>query len=955
MIPDAAGSRFTRLGAPACSEHGLFERLHPELSAWFRRRFGSFAPAQLHAIPEILAGHSLLLTSPTGSGKTLAAFLGVFHRLALARDAGALPRGIFAVYVSPLRALAYDLQKNLQQPLAELGWDWLRVAARTGDTTPAERAAQRRKPPHILVTTPESLTLMLSQPTWIDVFRSTRFLIADELHALAENKRGAMLMVAAERLEDVAAGREPRLGSPAVPPAAALMPARASSPPTLPISAAEPRSAHDAPVHGQPVDDAAAKLVAPRSPPIAAHPESVPPCDPGRPSASDRRSAIPNLQFPLVRIGLSATVAPLETVAEFLVGPGRPCRIAEITQRKPARIEVFSPLREHAYPPAGYTATRVLQELGDLLVQRETTLIFTNTRSGAESIGLRLKQLLPELSDLIEVHHASLDRGIRLQIEDRLKRGELRAVVCSTSLEMGIDIGSIDTVVMVSAPKGVARALQRIGRSGHSMGRISHGILVASNINDLAECAVTARMMTRRELEPVRIHENPLDVLAQTIVGLAVFGSTTPDEAYALVRRSYPYRALPRATFDRVLRYLRGGGVSLERNYEDLFGKVRVDGSGQLVLQHPRVARSFYQNIGTINTENMVQVRLKRRNLGQVEESFMKAVRPGDVFVLNGRCVRLVKTYLLTAEVVAADHAVPTIPRWYANKMPLASGLATEVVRLRTEVARRLAQEDQDAARAFLMAEYDLSAANARALVAHFHLQSQISAIPTAGRFLVEVFREGDYVHYFFHALIGRSANDALSRMVAQRVQESKGGNALATIDDYGFLLSLRSFQTMTPAELRTLFRREGAEEALRAALAEASLVKWQFRGVAQTGLMVPRRVHGVERGSRMLQWSSEIIFEVLRKHEPDHPLLVEAYAEATLRFLDLPRALDFLEQLPAMPWDVRELARVSPFSFGIYVSKIKETMTLEDPETTIERLYHAMYGSAASPAGNPA
>jgi ATP-dependent Lhr-like helicase len=194
--------------------------------------------------------------------------------------------------------------------------------------------------------------------------------------------------------------------------------------------------------------------------------------------------------------------------------------------------------------------------------------------------------------------------------------------------------------------------------------------------------------------------------------------------------------------------------------------------------------------------------------------------------------------------------------------------------------------------------------------------------------------------------LIGRSANDALSRIVAQRVQATKGGNALVSIDDYGFLLSLRAFQAMNAEELKALFKREGAEEALREALSEASLVKWQFRGVAQTGLMVPRRTRGAERGSRALQWSSEIIFEVLRKHEPDHPLLVEAYAEATLRFLDLPRALHFMNTIDASPWDIRELERVSPFSFGIYVSRIKETMTLEDPETTIERLYHAMYGS---------
>jgi ATP-dependent Lhr-like helicase len=900
-------SPLTRINSPALSEEKLWATLHAELRAWFRRKFGSFAAAQRIAVPEIIAGHSLLLSSPTGSGKTLAAFLGVFDYLAKLHDARALPNGIVAVYVSPLRALAYDIGKNLNGPASELGWSWLRISARTGDTTMKERAQQRRKPPHILVTTPESLTLLLSQPSWVPAFRSTRFFIADELHSLAENKRGSMAVVAAERLEE--------------------------------FSISDFR--FSIPSSGQ----TTTKITTDASPQGA---------DSG--SASDsKQSKIENQKSKIVRVGLSATVAPLETVAEFLVGPGRPCRIAEITERKKARIEVFSPLRDKAYPPAGYTASRVLVELGALLAQKRTTLIFTNTRSGAEHIGLRLKQLMPRIAPQIEVHHASLDRSVRLEVEDRLKRGELRAVVCSTSLEMGIDIGSIDTVVMVSAPKGVSRALQRIGRSGHSLGESSHGVLVASNINDLAECAVTARMMERRELEPVKIHDNPLDVLAQTLVGLAVFESVTPDEAFEMVRQTYPFRHLARPDFDRVLHYLRGGGASLERNYESLFGKVRVDGRGHLVLSAPRVARDFYQNIGTITTENMVQVQLGRRKLGQVEESFMKGLRPGDVFVLNGRTIRLIETKLMTAKVAAADSSVPTIPRWYANKMPLASGLADEVVRLRTEVARRLIASAPasdasaiGAAEEWLRSEYHLTAANTRALADHFALQARVSVIPTADFFLVERYDSRGFIHYFFHSLIGRSANDALSRIVAQRVQDTKGGNALVTIDDYGFLLTLKPFQALTLEEWRPLFGRTGAEAALREALSESNLVKWQFRGVAQTGLMVPRRVRGEERGARSLQWNSEVIFEVLRKHEPDHPLLTEAYTEATLRFLDLPRALAFLAKVADLRWELRELTHVSPFSFGMYVSRIKETMTLEDPETTIERLYHEMYGALA-------
>jgi ATP-dependent Lhr-like helicase len=885
--------QFSRIEKGASSDATLLGQLHPELAAWFEKRFGKFSQGQRLAVPEVIAGHSTLLSSPTGTGKTLAAFLGVFDELARRRDAKTLTDSIVAVYVSPLRALAYDLQKNLQSPLDELGWDFVRVASRTGDTSLQDRAAQKRRPPHILVTTPESLILLLSQESWLMAFRQTRFLIIDELHALAESKRGSLLMVAAERLDEIVT--HPRTALPT--------------------------------------------------------PETT-----DRPNAKDESKS----ERRLIRIGLSATVAPLEMVAEFLVGPQRACRIAEVTQRKAMKVELFSPLRQNPYPPEGWGAARVLDELGALIRSRRTTLVFCNVRSGAESIGARLKAKMADMADEIEVHHASLDRSVRLEVEDKLKRGELRAVVCSTSLEMGIDIGSIDTVVMVSAPKGVARALQRVGRSGHSMNEVSHGVLVASNINDLVECTVTARMMEQRALEPVKIHDNPLDVLAQHLVGLALYGSVTVDEAFAMMRRSYPFRALSRELFDRVVRYLEGGGASLEENYRSIFGKISVREDGVMTVPSPRIARDFYQNVGTIVAPPMIQVKIGQRPIGEVEEWFIKGMKPGDVFILNGRSLRLVETRLLTAKVVEARNALPTIPRWGANKIPLGSGLAAEVVRLRTEVAQRVAPlleagqpiaAGDDPASAWLISEYDISRANAAAITKHFILQASVSLIPTADYVLVEVFPEGDLIHYFFHSLIGRSANDALSRIIAWRVQQTKGGNALVTIDDYGFLLSLREFQRLEIPEWRQLFRREGAEADLKAALADANLVKWQFRGVAQTGLMVPRRVRGEERGARAMQWSAEIIFDVLRKYEPDHPLLLEAYAEATLRFLDTPRALAFLEVAHAMPWKQHLIDRVSPFSFGIYVSRIKETMMLEDPETAIERLYNEMYGNVETVA----
>ena len=486
-----------------------------------------------------------------------------------------------------------------------------------------------------------------------------------------------------------------------------------------------------------------------------------------------------------------------------------------------------------------------------------TTLIFTNTRSGAESIGLRLKQILPRLRDKIEVHHASLDRQIRLDVEDRLKQGKLRAVVCSTSLEMGIDIGYIDLVIMVSAPKGVSRALQRLGRSGHAIDQTSRAVLVASNINDLVECAVTARMIESRSLELVRIPVDAADVLAQHLVGLAVSGEWTEDEAYALVRRSYPYARLTREKFDGVLRYLEGGGTSLEAQYAPVFGKITRIG-GVLGIPTPRVARDYYQNVGTISSESMVQVKVRRRKIGQVEQGFIKRLNIGDVFVLNGRAARLLETRLLEAKVEWAMHELPTVPRWNANKMPLASGLAEEVTRLRSHLGGILADpEGQARAMAWLIEEYNLTATNAEAIVRQFLAQARVSAIPTENDFLIEIYPEGNIRHFFFHSLIGRSANDALSRIVAWRVKNRRGGNALVTIDDYGFLMSLRDYQTMELEEWKSLFEREGAEEDLARALAQSQLVKWQFRGVAQTGLMVPRQQFGRERPARTLQWST--------------------------------------------------------------------------------------------------
>lgn len=844
----------------------LTKLLHPAVADWLRSTLGKPTPAQERTVPHILKGESVLLSSPTGTGKTLAGFLGVIDRLYREHLDKKLRVGqIRALYVSPLRALTYDIRKNLAEPLEGLGvTGQIRIASRTGDTTQAERAKTKRGPPHILLTTPESLAIILCQKSYRDALAFCETVIIDELHALIPNKRGAHLMLSLERLEEI-------------------------------------------------------------------------------------------VTKPLCRVGLSATVAPLELVANYLAGTGRSCHIEEPNFDRKSLVEVMTPLRKTAYPPAGWTGARVTRDVARIVEQTRTTIIFTNTRSGAENTSSSLKRVLPHLAHLIETHHSSLDRDVRLEVEDRLKAGELRAVVCSTSLELGIDIGSIDTVVMMSTPKGISRALQRIGRSGHSIHKMSHGVLVATNINDLIECVVCAEMVKQKKLDPVTPLEWGYDVIIQHIVGMAMAGGVSREDAFATITRAWPFRNLTKPELDRLIRYLEGGGASLEGKYRRVFGKI-VEVDGVFITPSRKVEREYLVNIGVIASEGMVAVMLGRKRLGFVEEGFARGLKPGDHFVLTGRVLRFDEGGVGEILVSRADGRQPTVPTWNANKMPLASGLANEVTAFRTELHRRiLADHSAQQLLDWLVEDWTISTLNAEAVLEHFRNQLKFSDIPRVEFLLIEKFRDPedpDRVHCFFHALIGRAANDALSRIVSWRLKKHVGGNAMVSIDDYGFLLSLKAFQDLDLGDWRELFSPVDAEKDLRESLQESQLVKGQFRGVAQTGLMVPRNLPGQERKLRQLRWSSEILFRVLTDHEPDHPLIEQAIRESTHTYLDIEQASAFLAAATEFTWRLLDVPVVTPFSFGMYVSKIKEGMMMEDPGEAIERLFYEMSRKMDEPAG---
>lgn len=786
-------------------------------------------------------------------------------------DHGELTDTIHCVYVSPLRALSYDLEKNLAEPLRELFGEKspIRVELRTGDTTASQRQRQYTRPPHILLTTPESLCVLLSQEKWLRLLATARWVIVDEIHALAENKRGAHLAISVERL-------------------AAL----ASKPPQ--------------------------------------------------------------------RIGLSATIAPLNEVARYLAGTHGACEIVDATSKKRVELNVYTPLRKDPYPGSGYTGERLVRELGHLIHRHRTTLVFCNTRSGAEGTTYWLKLHFPELAPVIECHHASLEREVRRETEDRLKRGELRAVVCSTSLEMGIDIGSVDLVVMMSTPKGVSKALQRAGRAGHNIRSVSRGVLMATNVSDLVESCATVLLARRRHLDDVRLPRAPLDVLAQHLVSMGCTARWTRQEALELIRRAYPYAALSASEFDDVLDYLAGGGASLRAQYTETFGKILLDDDG-FETREGRVRREFLQNIGVIPNVGQVRIRLHARVLGSVEEYFMRGMRVGDIFALAGRSLRLEKISQMDAWVSRADGETPTVPRWNASKMPLSNRVCEEITQFRGELRARL-PDDGERITSWIAERLDCGVRNAEMIWRMHAAQSEISEIPTADFLLVEELfavpeRENsgretrrkkrapqaapNARHYFFHTLIGRAANDALARVIAYRLSQLRGGNAVATPHDYGFILTVTPAQHFTVEELPRLLDPDGFEFAVHEALRQSDMLQYHFRNAAQTGLMVYRNYFGEQKSVRKLTWSAEVIFNVLQRHEPDHVLLREARRDTLATFLDVERALAFLRAQQQKPIRLRHVDKVPPLAFAMYMTKIKEALLIEDPFELQERLFH--------------
>ncbi len=804
------------------SDEEIYSILSEPVREWFKQKFGTFTPPpQRYAVLEIhRGGENVLISSPTGSGKTLSAFLSAINELILLGEEGKLEDKIYVLYVSPLRALNNDIKRNLEGPLAEikkvakeLGYELpdIRVGIRTSDTSSYEKSKMVKKPPHILITTPESLAIALNAPKFSERLKTVKYVIIDEVHALAENKRGSHLALSVERLQEMADNE-------------------------------------------------------------------------------------------FVRIGLSATIHPLEEVTKFVFGfnddgtPPRPGLIVDVSFAKQTEIKVESVVEDLIYTDAGTLSDALYNRLAELIREHRTTLIFTNTRSGAERVAFNLKKRFPEFEGLIEAHHSSLSREVRLDVEEKLKRGgELKAVVTSTSLELGIDIGTIDLVVLIGSPKSVNRALQRIGRAGHRLHDVSKGVILALDRDDLVEVTVLAHNARNRRLDRIRIPKNPLDVLVQHIVGMALYKVWEVEEAYRLVRRAYPFHELPFEDFMSVLKYLSGGYEGLEDR--KVYAKIWLE-DGKFGRRGKMTRAIYYMNVGTIPDEAKIRVyTMDKQMIGTVEEEFAERLMPGDIFVLAGRTYEFVKSRGGNKiYVVPREGAKPTIPpAWFSEMLPLSFDLALDVQRFRREVKGILNRRD---AIRRLMRKYGIDERAAKAIIAYFREQERYSTVPDDETVLVEEVEKENTYEYFFHTLIGRRANDALSRAFAYAVSRWKGGvNVGIALNDNGFLLRVPKEARLSEAEVKELFQLEDLREILKRALDNTELLKRRFRHVANRGgfLILRRYVGGRKKRLGRQQVIAVSLLKVLKEHYPDFPLLKEVYREIMEDKMDVENAELFL------------------------------------------------------------
>ncbi|SDF23145.1 ligase-associated DNA damage response DEXH box helicase [Thalassobaculum litoreum] len=781
--------------------------LPPAFQAWFAAKGWAPHPHQLEMLAAARAGRSALLIAPTGGGKTLAGFLASL--VELAEDPRA---GLHTLYISPLKALAVDIHRNLTAPIEEMG---LAVTAetRTGDTPASKRQRQRRKPPHILLTTPESLALLLSYPDAGEIFAGLRCVVVDELHALAGTKRGELLALALARLGTLA-------------------------------------------------------------------PEAR-------------------------RVGLSATVAHPAALEAYLSKTGRaPAEDVTVVrggEAAQAEVKILLPggeKDEDRLPWSGHMGLYAIDRIYAAIQAHRTTLVFVNTRAQAELIFQALwhanEDHLP-----IALHHGSLAAEQRRKVEAVMAKGGLRAVVATSSLDLGIDWAAVDLVLQVGAPKGTSRLLQRIGRANHRLDEPSRALLVPANRFEVLECKAALDAMRAGELDGDPPRPGGLDVLAQHVLGTACAAPFDPADLYAEVITAAPYADLDRESFDAVVEFVRTGGYALK--VYDRFQRIRPNADGRLEVADKRVAQSYRMNVGTIVEAVTVKVRMGRgRILGEIEEYFVQWLRPGDTFLFAGRLLTFQAMRENFVDCTPGGEGEPAVPAYMGGKLPLT-----------TQLAHRVRGMLEDSA----------SWPTLPGPVEEWlELQRWRSVLPRADSLLVETFPRADREYLVAYTFAGRNAHQTLGMLLTRRMERMGLGPLGFVATDY--VIAVWSVKACEDVD--ALFDQDMLGDDLEEWMAESSLLKRTFRNVAVIAGLIERKLPGHEKTGRQVTFNADLIYDVLRKHQPDHILLQATQEDAARGLTDIRRLSDLLVGVQGKIVH-RRLDRVSPLAVPILLEVGKE------------------------------
>ncbi|HYP07228.1 MAG TPA: DEAD/DEAH box helicase [Bryobacteraceae bacterium] len=641
---------------------------------------------------------------------------------------------------------------------------------------------------------------------------------------------------------------------------------------------------------------------------------------------------------PLQRIGLSATAWPVEVIARLLCG-ARPCEIASVDVRKAHRLEIAVPPRDEWLPPAGHNPYRIANLASELVEKAQCTLIFTTTRSAAERLALALKVLLPQYDEQIAVHHSSIERSERLAIEEGLSQGSYKAVVASSSLELGVDFQAVDQVLLIGTPRGVSRALQRLGRSGHRVDGVASGYLLPTSVPDVLQSIALRKAAQDGILDALRVPDSPLDVLAQVLLGLSIEKRWRMADAYELVTRAGPYLDLSLEDFEAIIHYLAGGGRVLG---SDAYGKIVVE-EGSFRVASRSVARDYYMNIGTISDDFQVKiVNRANRRLGEVEEGFLASLRPDEAFTIGGKAVVLDRLHQTTAVVRPATGERIQTPRWMGPKMPLTAQLAQEERRLRTELRAAWDHGGRDGCARTLRKGWDVAEDVLERVLAYLDRQNKAAPIPADSPIQVERVREGRSLLMLFHLVAGRAVNRSLAWVVAYRLGVS--GSVVANHDDHSFLLSVGYKDAPAVDRLREAFNPSGFHGDLQTMLERTETLGRTFRPVAEIGQLIPKRTYRGPTSAKSSSWNGSLLYSTLRQYEPDHPLVRENIHGVMRDMMDVDRAAEEAARIFATPWEVFDLPRPTPFGLPLFAAFSRETLLAQDPDKALDELVNTLY-----------